>query len=129
MLYFQGIEADGLRDQLIILAESLNKSRAMMHPPKTAKVSKLGEMLPGLSETVEKEHKRLLARKSIIEKRKEEQERLLLEMVLISEYLEHLGSILMLNFLDHDLFLMFGLTMHLIGARGGIEKAKTTKVN
>ncbi|KAL3515996.1 hypothetical protein ACH5RR_022898 [Cinchona calisaya] len=73
------IEADGSRDQLTIFAELLNKSRAMIHPPK-AKASKLGLVLPGLSETVEKEHKRLLARKSIIEKRKEEQERLLLEM-------------------------------------------------
>ncbi|MBA0687420.1 hypothetical protein Goari_014963 [Gossypium aridum] len=34
----------------------------------------------GLEEIVDKEHKRLLARKSIIEKRKEEQERQLLEM-------------------------------------------------
>ena len=45
------------------------------------KASKLADILPGLGEVVDKEHKRLLARKSIIEKRKEEQERQLLEMV------------------------------------------------
>ena len=49
--------------------------------PSAEKASKLGEVLPGLGEIVDKEHKRLLARKSIIEKRKEEQERQLLEMV------------------------------------------------
>lgn len=52
----------------------------MIYPP-VKKASKLSEMLPSLGETVDKEHKRLLARKSIIEKRKEEQERQLLEMV------------------------------------------------
>ncbi|KAK5813615.1 hypothetical protein PVK06_029066 [Gossypium arboreum] len=68
-----GLESDKLQDHLAVLAESLNKARAMIYPtPK--KASKLGEVLPGLGEIVDKEHKRLLARKSIIEKRKEEQE-------------------------------------------------------
>ncbi|CAM8914744.1 unnamed protein product [Rhodiola kirilowii] len=75
----QGLEADGLRDHLSVFAESLNKARAQVYPP-AKKSSKLAEILPGLSETVDKEHKRLLARKSIIEKRKEEQERQLLEL-------------------------------------------------
>lgn len=48
--------------------------------PRVKRTSKLGE-ISDLVEVVEKEHKRLLARKSIIEKRKEEQERQLLEMV------------------------------------------------
>ncbi|KAJ0013461.1 hypothetical protein Pint_19724 [Pistacia integerrima] len=74
-----GLESDGLRDHLAVLAESLNKVRAMIYPPAN-KASKLGELLPGLGETVDKEHKRLLARKSIIEKRKEEHERQLIEM-------------------------------------------------
>lgn len=52
----------------------------MIYPP-AKKVAKLGDALSNLAEIVEKEHKRLLARKSIIEKRKEEQERLLLEKV------------------------------------------------
>lgn len=82
VFYFQGLESDGLRDHLSLFAESLNKSRAMICSSER-KISKLGEMLPNLAEVVDKEHKRLLARKSIIEKRKEEQERHLLEMVLL----------------------------------------------
>ncbi|KAK2966398.1 hypothetical protein RJ640_013708 [Escallonia rubra] len=74
-----GLDSDGLRDHLSSFAESLCKSRAMIYPS-ARKVSKLAEMLPGLAEVVDKEHKRLLARKSIIEKRKEEHERQLLEM-------------------------------------------------
>ncbi|CAI8614478.1 unnamed protein product [Vicia faba] len=71
-------EADGLRDHLASFAEQLNKARQMICPP-DAKRSKHGGLLPTLPEVVAKEHKRLLARKSIIEKRKEEQERQLLE--------------------------------------------------
>ena len=48
--------------------------------PVPSKASKLGGIVPNLAETVEKEHKRLLARKSIVEKRKEDQERQQLEM-------------------------------------------------
>lgn len=65
---------------MTVLAESLNKARAKIHPL-VKKASELGEMFPGLADLVDKEHKRLLARKSIIEKRKEQQELLLLEMV------------------------------------------------
>ncbi|KAF5739893.1 eukaryotic translation initiation factor 3 subunit A [Tripterygium wilfordii] len=74
-----GLESEGLRDHLTHFAESLNKARGVIYPP-VQKASKLGEIIPTLGEVVEKEHKRLLARKSIIEKRKEEQERQLLEM-------------------------------------------------
>lgn len=49
--------------------------------PVPSKASKLAGIIPNLADTVEKEHKRLLARKSIIEKRKEDQERQQLEMV------------------------------------------------
>ncbi|XWS41335.1 hypothetical protein CRYUN_Cryun17cG0072700 [Craigia yunnanensis] len=73
-----GLESDRLRAHLTNFAESLNNARAMIYPP-VEKVSKLAEIFPGLGEVVDKEHKRLLARKSIIEKRKEEQERQLLE--------------------------------------------------
>ncbi|PPD97379.1 hypothetical protein GOBAR_DD05592 [Gossypium barbadense] len=73
------LESDKLHDHLTLFAESLNKARAMIYPS-TEKASKLSEVLPGLEEIVDKEHKILLARKSIIEKRKEEQERQLLEM-------------------------------------------------
>lgn len=64
-----------------MLADSLNKARHLIYPP-VKRQSKLGESLYNLSEVVEKEHRRLLARKSIIEKRKEEHERQMLEMVL-----------------------------------------------
>ncbi|KAI3470332.1 hypothetical protein Pfo_026995 [Paulownia fortunei] len=75
----KSLESEGLRDHLSTFAESLSKSRVMICPP-VKRISKLGEALSDLVEVVEKEHKRLLARKSIIEKRKEEQERQLLEM-------------------------------------------------
>lgn len=75
-----------MQDHLTVFAESLNKARALINPP-AKKASKLGDMLPVLAETVDKEHKRLLARKSIIEKRKEEQERQLLEMVFFCDLL------------------------------------------
>ncbi|KAL3531838.1 hypothetical protein ACH5RR_005359 [Cinchona calisaya] len=75
----QNLESDGLRDHLALFAESLSKARVMIYPP-LKKEQKLGDTVSGLAETVQKEHKRLLARKSIIEKRKEEQERQLLEM-------------------------------------------------
>lgn len=67
-----------LQSQLATLGELLNNARALICPP-AKKARKLGGVLPTLAETVEKEHKRLLARKTIIEKRKEEQERQLLE--------------------------------------------------
>ncbi|XP_042478901.1 eukaryotic translation initiation factor 3 subunit A-like [Macadamia integrifolia] len=73
------LESDRLRDSLTVLAESLNKARTLIYPP-VKKASRLGETLPALAEIVDKEHKRLLARKSIIEKRKEEHERQMLEM-------------------------------------------------
>ncbi|XP_021771527.1 eukaryotic translation initiation factor 3 subunit A-like [Chenopodium quinoa] len=72
------LESDTLRNHLTVLAESLNKARSMIYPPLN-RASKIGDSLPGLAEVVEKEHKKLLARKTIIEQRKEEQERQLLE--------------------------------------------------
>ncbi|KAL3326772.1 hypothetical protein AABB24_037459 [Solanum stoloniferum] len=80
----QSIEAEGLRDHLSLFAESLSEARLLIYPP-AKKVAKLGDALSNLAEIVEKEHKRLLARKSIIEKRKEEQERLLLEKERVEE--------------------------------------------
>lgn len=77
----QGLESEILRGHLTSLAETLNEARAMIYPP-ARNVSKLGELLPSLAEIVDKEHKRLLARKSVIEKRKEDEERKLLEKVL-----------------------------------------------
>lgn len=76
----QDIESDKLSDHLAVLADSLSKAKKLIYPP-VRKQSKLAENLNGLIETVSKEHRRLLARKSIIEKRKEEHERQMLEMV------------------------------------------------
>ncbi|KAL2941484.1 Eukaryotic translation initiation factor 3 subunit A [Bienertia sinuspersici] len=72
------LESDSLRNHLTVLADSLYKARSMIYPPLN-KTSKIGDTLHGLAEVVKKEHKKLLARKIIIEQRKEEQERQLLE--------------------------------------------------
>ncbi|KAL8139989.1 hypothetical protein V2J09_006010 [Rumex salicifolius] len=76
------LESDDLRAHLSLFAESLNKARAMMYPS-VRKASKIADVLPGLADIVDKEHKKLLARKSIIEKRKEDQERQLVEKLLL----------------------------------------------
>ena len=80
-MFIKGFESDILQDHLTTLAINLNKSRSLIYPCES-KASKLSAMLPSLADIVDKEHKKLLARKSIIEKRKEEQERHLLEMVI-----------------------------------------------
>ncbi|KAL5719409.1 Eukaryotic translation initiation factor 3 subunit A [Ranunculus cassubicifolius] len=72
------LESDRLRDHLTVLAESLNKARSLIYPP-VKKASKLGISLSELTETVGKEHKTLLARKVLIEQRKEALERALLQ--------------------------------------------------
>lgn len=66
------------------LAETLNKARATIHPL-TRNASKIFELLPSLTEIVDKEHNRLLARKYLIEKCKEEEERKLLEKERLEE--------------------------------------------
>ncbi|ONK78418.1 uncharacterized protein A4U43_C02F18560 [Asparagus officinalis] len=75
----EDIESDKVCDHLTVLAESLNKARSLIYPP-VKKQPRLGDSLYVLADIVDKEHKRLLARKSIIEKRKEEHERQMLEM-------------------------------------------------
>ncbi|CAO2204881.1 unnamed protein product [Urochloa humidicola] len=72
------IESDGLSEHLSVLADSLNKARHQIRP-QVKRPSKLGESLISLAGVVENEHRRLLARKSIIEKRKEDLERQILE--------------------------------------------------
>ncbi|KAK2416284.1 eukaryotic translation initiation factor 3 subunit A [Trifolium repens] len=79
-LSLESLEADDLRDRLAGFAKQLNKARQMICPL-DGKQSKLELLLPCLLEVVAKDHKMILARKSIIEKRKEEQEQQLLEMV------------------------------------------------
>ncbi|XP_044354884.1 eukaryotic translation initiation factor 3 subunit A [Triticum aestivum] len=78
------IESDVLSSHLSVLADSLNKALSLIHPP-VQKPSKPSENLTNLAGVVEKEHRRLLARKSIIEKRKEDHERQILEKEKIEE--------------------------------------------
>ncbi|XP_074311613.1 eukaryotic translation initiation factor 3 subunit A-like [Silene latifolia] len=73
------LESDGLKHHLSSFAESLNRARLMIFAP-LMEGSKIGDILPGLAEVLLKENKKLLARKTIIEQRKEAQERQLLEM-------------------------------------------------
>ncbi|PNY11494.1 eukaryotic translation initiation factor 3 subunit a [Trifolium pratense] len=75
----KSLEADDLSGHLANFAEQLNVARQMICPP-DRKQSKLELLLPSLLEAVDKEHKVHLARKSIIEKRKEDQEQRQLEM-------------------------------------------------
>lgn len=76
----QSLESEGLQHHLTAFAESFSNLRAVIYPPVKGE-SQLGETRPILMEVVEKEHKRALVRKAIIEKRKEEREQQLLEMV------------------------------------------------
>ncbi|KAI4973602.1 hypothetical protein ZWY2020_041383 [Hordeum vulgare] len=77
------IESDALGSHLCVFTDSLNKARSLIHPP-VHKPSKLSENF-SLAGVVEKEHKRLLARKSIIEKRKEDLERQIMEKEKVEE--------------------------------------------
>ncbi|KAJ3688291.1 hypothetical protein LUZ61_017455 [Rhynchospora tenuis] len=73
------IEVDALCDHLKKLTESLNKVWYLIHPP-ALKQPQLGERLYHLSGIVGTDHRRLLARKHIIENHKEEHEHRMLEM-------------------------------------------------
>jgi hypothetical protein len=115
----QDIESDGLSDHLSVLADSLNKARIIINSP-AKKSSKLHENFAHLAVVVEKEHKRLLARKSIIEKRKEELERQILEKVYYLIILVILISYLFCNFSSH-----FALLSP--GKRRGNEEIETFK--
>lgn len=120
----QGLESDVMRDQLAIVAESLNKVRSMIYPS-ADKASKLVEILPGLGEAADKEHKRILARKSLIEKRKEEHERHLIEMVF--------PSICSWNLMPSTFMYLrlpiekCALILCLLGTWGGVKEAKAAK--
>lgn len=76
----QDLESDKIRNHLTILAKRLNKVRSLIQPPITEKATKVTQPVPILLETIEREHRKLLARKVLIERRKEEQERQMLEM-------------------------------------------------
>jgi len=77
----QDLESEKVKNHLTILAKRLKKACLMISPPTFERAPK--QILPfaELQAVVEKEHKKLLARKVLIERRKEEQERQMLEMV------------------------------------------------
>eukprot|EP01018_Ginkgo_biloba_P033791 Gb_03846 [translate_table: standard] len=75
----QDLESDKIRNQLTIVAKRLNKARTLIkHPHEN--VLKVRQPIPILLDAIEREHKKLLARKVLIERRKEEHERQMLEM-------------------------------------------------
>ncbi|OMO59890.1 eukaryotic translation initiation factor 3 subunit A-like protein [Corchorus olitorius] len=74
----KGFESHSLRSHLTIPSESLNEARAVRYPP-------ANDVLLEFRNIVDKDRMRLLARKSIIGKREEEQDRELSEMELEAE--------------------------------------------
>lgn len=81
MAVLQDLESDKVKNQLTVLAKRLNKALTLIQPTPVERVSRQTLSSADLQEKVEKEHKKLLARKVLIERRKEEQERQMLEMV------------------------------------------------
>ncbi|CAM6120590.1 unnamed protein product [Calypogeia fissa] len=76
----QDLESDKVKNHLTLLAKRLNKALSLIQAAPVEKVSKQTLSPTDLQEKIEKEHKKLLARKVLIERRKEEQERQMLEM-------------------------------------------------
>eukprot|EP00897_Mesotaenium_endlicherianum_P001035 jgi/Mesen1/10932/ME000095S10273 len=74
----QDLESDKLKNHLTLLAKRLNKAVSLIAPGAEAEAK---EKVPfkQLQTTIEKEHQRLLLRKVLIEKRKEEAEREIIE--------------------------------------------------
>ncbi|CAK9275979.1 unnamed protein product [Sphagnum jensenii] len=76
----QDLESEKIKNHLTILAKRFNKAISMIQPPTHNRPSRQSQPFSELEVIVEKEHKKLLARKVLIERRKEEQERQMLEM-------------------------------------------------
>ncbi|CAK9879667.1 unnamed protein product [Sphagnum jensenii] len=76
----QDLESEKIKNHLTILAKRFNKAISMIQPPTHDRPSRQSQPFSELEVIVEKEHKKLLARKVLIERRKEEQERQMLEM-------------------------------------------------
>jgi len=77
----QDLESEKVKNHLTILAKRLKKACLMINPSSVERPSRQIMPFAELQTVVEKEHKKLLARKVLIERRKEEQERQMLEMV------------------------------------------------
>ncbi|GBG79223.1 hypothetical protein CBR_g29275 [Chara braunii] len=78
----QDLESDKIKNHLTILAKRLNKALGLIHPtgPSPDYVAAKKRDIQRLLSAVNKEHQVALARKVLIERRKEEQERQMLEM-------------------------------------------------
>jgi translation initiation factor 3 subunit A len=70
-----------MKNHLTILVKRFNKAIGMMQPCTLERPSRQNQPLSELQVIVEKEHKKLLAHKVLIERRKEEQEQQMFEMV------------------------------------------------
>ncbi len=80
---FEGdeLESDSIKNHLVLMAQKLRKGIKMMYPDATPAAASLASKsnTADLLSKIEVEHKLALARKVIIERRKEEQERVLQE--------------------------------------------------
>ncbi|CAI7802646.1 unnamed protein product [Closterium sp. NIES-53] len=78
----QELESDRVRNHLATMARHLDRAVALIRLKTPAPVGEAAEQLPPAEEiqaAVEKEHRRLIARKTLIERRKEEAEREVIE--------------------------------------------------
>ncbi|CAI5962996.1 unnamed protein product [Closterium sp. NIES-64] len=76
------LESDRIRNHLATMARHLHRAVALIRLKAPAPVEEAAEQLPPAEEiqaAVEKEHRRLIARKTLIERRKEEAEREVIE--------------------------------------------------
>jgi hypothetical protein len=88
-LLCQDLESEKIKNHLTILAKRFNKAIGMIQPLPIERLPRQSQPFSELQVIVEKEHKKLLARKVLIERRKEEQERQMLEMVCSSLLLHY----------------------------------------
>ena len=84
---FEGdqLESDNIKNHLVAMAQKLKKGMQMMYPEAPAASLASRTNTAELLSKVENEHKMALARKVIIERRKEEQERILQEQERVLE--------------------------------------------
>lgn len=75
----QILESEKIRNHLTVLAKRLNRAVALVHEDAGVRVEKPKASTQDILAGIEKEHRRVLARKVLIERRKEEQERMLQE--------------------------------------------------
>ena len=75
------LESDKIQNDLTILVKHLNKARSLINLPCLEKFTKAPQQFPVLLEIIDKDHRKLLACKVLIERHKEEQERKWIEMV------------------------------------------------